>query len=58
MRTNWVGCLIGGVVCLLIAFLLAPLFPYPISSIVAIICWIAAAVLLILCVVHLVRGGV
>jgi hypothetical protein len=58
VRGNWVGCLIGGVVCILIAILLAPYIPAPGGALVAIICYIAAAVLLILAVVGLVRGGV
>lgn len=58
MRTNWVGCLIGAVVCILIAVLLAPFIPYPGGTLIAIVAYIAAAILLILCVVDLVRGRV
>lgn len=57
MRTgNWVGLLIGAVVAILVAILLAPYIPEPGGHLVAVICYIAAAVMAVLAVVALVRG--
>lgn len=52
----WISYLIGAVVAILIALLLAPLIPDPGGHIVAIIAWIVAVVLIILGLVYLVRG--
>ena len=53
---SWLACLVGAVICLLIAWLLAPAIPAPAGGIVAIIAWIGCAVLAILAVVYLVTG--
>jgi hypothetical protein len=53
----WIRYLIAAVVCVLIAVLLAPVIPYPGSTIVAVVAWIGAAVAAIYAVVALVRGG-
>jgi len=52
---HWLGLILGAVVCVLIALLLAPYIPDPGDSIVAILAWIGAAVLAILAVISLVR---
>lgn len=54
--TNWVGTLIGGIVCLLIAIFVPPYIPDPGGVIVQIIGYIAAVILFVLTVLHLVRG--
>jgi hypothetical protein len=54
---RWLACLIGAVVCVLIALILAPYIPDPGDQIVAIIAWVGAAVLAIIAVLQLVRGG-
>ncbi|MFA7264862.1 MAG: hypothetical protein WC054_00880 [Candidatus Nanopelagicales bacterium] len=56
VRTNWIGCLIGAVICLLIAIFVPPYIPAPGGSIVMIIGYIAAVVLFILAILGLVRG--
>jgi hypothetical protein len=58
MRGSWLGYLLGAVVCLLIALLLAPYIPAPGDHIVSILAWIGAAVCAVLAVVGLVRTGV
>lgn len=50
------GYLLGAVVAVLVALLLAPLIPEPGGSIVAVVSWIVAAILALLGVVALVRG--
>jgi hypothetical protein len=56
LTNNWVGSLIGGVICLLIAFLVPPYLPAPASSIIYILGLIAGVILIILAIVALVRG--
>ena len=56
MRGNWIGCLVGAVICGLIAWLLAPYIPDPGGRIVSIIAWIGAVVLAVLAVFYLVTG--
>lgn len=56
MRYGWLHNLIGLVVAVLVATLLAPLIPAPGSSIVAVLAWIAAVVFAILLIVGLLRG--
>ena len=56
VRTNWVGCLIGAVVCLLIAIFVPPYIPEPGGKLIEIIGYIAAVVLFILAILGLVRG--
>lgn len=54
-HTNWVGNLIGLVVAVLAATMLAPLFPSPADAVVSAVCWIAGVVFLILLLVALWR---
>ena len=54
----WLSYVLGAVVAVLIALLLAPLIPEPGGQIVAVISWIAAALLAILALVSLFRGRV
>lgn len=57
MLPRWAACLIGAVVCVLVALWLAPIIPDPAGEIVAIVAWIGAAVLAIVAVVVLITGG-
>ena len=52
---HWLGLILGAVVCVLIALLLAPYIPDPGGQIVEILAWIGAVVLAILAVIGLVR---
>lgn len=54
-HTNWVGNLIGLVVAVLAALMLAPLFPHPADAVVSAVCWIAGVVFLILLLISLWR---
>lgn len=56
MARSWIGCLIGAVICALIAMILAPYIPEPGGHIVGIIAWVAAVVLVLLAVYYLVTG--
>lgn len=56
MLPRWMSLLLGAVVAVLVAVLLAPYIPAPGAQIVAVIAYIAAAVLAILGVLALVRG--
>lgn len=53
---SWISYLIGAVIAVLIALLLAPYIPEPGGHIVAILAWIVAVVLIVLALVSLVRG--
>lgn len=53
----WLAYLLAAVIAVLLAVFLAPLIPAPGSTIVEIICYIAAAVAAIYAVVALIRGG-
>jgi hypothetical protein len=53
---RWAACLIGAIICALIAWLLAPLIPAPGSSIVSIIAWIGCVFLALYAVFLLVSG--
>lgn len=53
---GWLSYLLGAVVAVLIALLLAPIIPEPGGQLVAIIAWIVAAILAVLALVALVRG--
>lgn len=57
VRGGWLYNLIGLVVAVLVATLLAPLIPSPGSQIVAVLAWIVAVVFAILLLVGLLRGG-
>ena len=52
----WLSYVIGCVIAVLIALLLAPLIPHPGDTIVSILAWICAAILAILALVALFRG--
>ena len=51
----WLSYVVGCVIAVLIALLLAPLIPSPGDQIVAVIAWIVAAILAILALVALLR---
>lgn len=53
----WLSYVIGAVIAVLIALLLAPLIPEPGGQIVSILAWIVAAILIILALVALLRGS-
>jgi predicted ABC-type exoprotein transport system permease subunit len=53
----WLSYIVGAVVAVLIALLLAPIIPEPGGHIVAVIAWIVAAILAILALVALLRGS-
>lgn len=57
MLPRWAACLVGAIVCVLIAWLLAPLMPAPAGGFVSVIAWIGAVILAILAVFYLVSGG-
>lgn len=57
MNFSWIGALIGAVAAALIALLVAPLIPAPGSTIVAVVAWIAAAALLVVALLRLLRGN-
>lgn len=54
---RWLSLLLGAVICVVVALVLAPYLPEPGASVVAVIAWIGAAVCAVLAVLHLVRGG-
>lgn len=54
--TNWLGCLIAAVVCLLIAYFVPPYVPEPGGQLIQIIGFVAAVVLVIMAIIALVRG--
>ena len=53
----WLSYIVGAVVAVLIALLLAPLIPEPGGQIVSVLAWICAAILAILALVALLRGS-
>lgn len=53
----WLSYVLGAIVAVLIALLLAPLIPEPGGQIVTIIAWIVAAILVVLALVALLRGS-
>lgn len=58
MRTDWIGAAVAGVVCLLIAILVPPYTPDPISTIIMVIGYVFAAILFVVALLKLLRGGV
>lgn len=56
LRYNWLGCLIAGVICLVIAIVLPPYIPEPGGQLVQIFGYLAAVILIILAIAALVRG--
>lgn len=56
VRTNWLGCLLAAVLCLLIAIFVPPYIPHPGDAIIQILGYIAAVILFILAILGLVRG--
>lgn len=56
MLPRWAACLIGAVVCILVALWLAPLVPAPAGAIVSVLAWIGAVVLLVMAVLALMTG--
>jgi predicted ABC-type exoprotein transport system permease subunit len=54
---SWLSYVIGAVIAVLIALLLAPIIPEPGGQIIAILSWIVAAILAILALVSLLRGS-
>jgi len=53
----WLSYVLGSVIAVLIALLLAPLIPEPGGHIVSILAWVVAAVLVVLALVALLRGS-
>lgn len=56
MNFNWLGCLIAGVICLVIAIVLPPYIPEPGGQLVMIFGYLAAVILILLAILGLVRG--
>jgi hypothetical protein len=52
---TWASYLIGAVIAVVIAVLVAPLIPAPGGSAVAVIAWVVAAILVVLALVSLIR---
>lgn len=55
MNINWVGALIGMVVCALLAYFIPPLLPDPLSTLTYVLLLVVAVVCLILLLVGLIR---
>lgn len=53
----WLSYVVGCVIAILIALLMAPIIPEPGGQIVSVLAWVCAAVLAILALVALVRGS-
>lgn len=57
MLPRWIALLLGAVVCILVAILLAPYIPEPGALVVQLVSYIGAVVCVVLAVLHLTRGG-